>query len=141
MYTGDSQPIYLDRPGYREKLKPSKRRHLTSSPVGLSIEPVLKVRQEAVWEPLFDKSEDGLAAHVVRLGANMSVDGPDPRAAAGYYVFVANGSLTHQGTELPLWSMVVVDPSENGFELRAGDKGLEALVLHSVSQRRTINGM
>lgn len=129
MYTGDSQPIYLDRPGYREKLKPSKRRQLLSSPVGLSIEPVLKTRKEVVWEPLFDNSDDGLAAHVVRLGATMSVDGPEPRAAAGYYVFIANGSLMHQGTELPLWSMVVVEPGENGFELRAGDRGVEALVL------------
>lgn len=129
MYTGDSQPVYLDRPGYREKLKPSKRRQLVSSPVGLSIEPVLKARQESVWEPLFNTHDDGLAAHVVRLGANMSVDGPAPGAAAGYYVFVANGSLAHQDTELPLWSMVVVEPDKSGFELCAGDSGLEALVL------------
>ena len=129
MRTGDSAPVYLDRPGYREKLKPSKRRHLTSAPVGLSIEPVLQSRKEAVWEPLLEKDDDGLAAHVVRLGANMCVDGPDPRAAAGYYVFVANGSLLQQDKELGLWSMAVVEPNENGFAIRAGERGLEALVL------------
>lgn len=129
MVTGNSAPVYLDRPGYRDHLKPSKRRHLTSAPVGLSIEPVLKSRKETAWEPLFDKSDDGMAAHVVRLGANAAADGPKPNAAAGYYVFVANGSMMHQGAELPLWSMAVVEPSENGFELRAGSQGLEALVL------------
>jgi hypothetical protein len=81
------------------------------------------------WEPLFEQSDDGMAAHVVRLGAGMAVAGPDPRAAAGYYVFVANGSLVRQDGELPLWSMVCVEPNENGFELRAGRQGLEALVL------------
>ncbi len=129
MVTGDSAPVYLDRPGYRDLLKPSKRRHITSSPVGISIEPVLKSRKEAAWEPLFEKSDDGLAAHVVRLGAHMAVDGPDPRAAAGYYVFVVNGSLMNQDAELSLWSMAVVEPNENGFEIRAGSGGLEALVL------------
>jgi hypothetical protein len=129
MVTGDSAPVYLDRPGYRDKLKPSKRRNLTSAPVGLSIAPVLKSRKEPAWESLFEKSDDGMAAHVVRLGANMAVAGPDPRAAAGYYVFVANGGMKHQGDALPLWSMVCVEPGESGFELRAGSEGLEALVL------------
>jgi hypothetical protein len=129
MYTGNSQPVYLDKPGYREHLKPSKRRHLHSEPVGFSIEPVLKARTEVSWETLFEDADDGMAAQVVRLGAGMSVMGPDPKAAAGYYVFVANGSLVHNGEELPLWSAVVVESNEEQFEICAGDKGLEALVL------------
>ena len=129
MYTGDSQPVYLDKPGYKERLQPSKRRNLTSAPVGLSIEPVLKARKEAVWESLFEKSDDGMEGQVVRLGANMSVSGPDPRVAAGYYVVVINGTLINKGEELPLWSMVVVEPTEAAFEIHAGSKGLEALVL------------
>jgi hypothetical protein len=137
MYTGDSAPVYLDKPGYKEKLKPSKRRNLTSAPVKTSIEPVLKARKEVVWEPLFEKSDDGMAAHVVRLGANMSVSGPDPRAASGYYVFVINGSLKHQGKELPLWSMVVVEPTEEAFQIQAGDKGLEVLVLEYPREETT----
>jgi hypothetical protein len=129
--TGDSAPVYLDKPGYREKLKPSKRRNLLSSPVSLSIAPVLEHRREASWEPLFDaeKIDDGMAAHVLRLGAGMAAMGPDPKAAGGYYVFVANGSLEQDGQDLPLWSMVVVESNEDGFEIRAGRKGLEALVL------------
>lgn len=129
MFTGNSEPTYLNVPGYKEKLKPSKRRNLTSSPVAFSIPPVLKARTEVSWESLFEESADGMSAKVVRLGAGMSVQGPDPKIASGYYVFVGNGSLIHGGEELPLWSMVVVEPSEDGFEIRAGSEGVEALVL------------
>jgi hypothetical protein len=66
---------------------------------------------------------------VVRVGAGKSVQGPDPKIAGGYYLFVGNGSLVHAGEELPQWSMVVVENVEDSFEIRAGSKGVEALVL------------
>ena len=129
MYTGNSEPTYLNKPGAREKLQPSRRRNLTAGPVKFSVEPLMQARTEPAWEALFEESDDGMAAHVVRLGAGMAVDGPDPRIAGGYYVFVGNGSLIHGSEELPLWSMVVVEPTEEKFEIRAGGRGLEALVL------------
>jgi hypothetical protein len=129
MYTGNSEPTYLKDPGSREKLRPSRRRNLTAGPVKFSVEPVMQSRTETVWETLFEESDDGMAAHVVRLGAGRTANGPDPRRAGGYYVFVGNGSIVHGDEELPLWSMVVVEPKEEQFELRAGPKGLEALVL------------
>jgi hypothetical protein len=129
--TTDSAPVYLSNPGYRERLKPSKRRNWLSSPVGFSTPPGLQHRKEAAWEPLFDtnKIEDEMAAHLLRLGAGMVMKGPDPKAGGGYYIFVANGSMEKDGQDLPLWSMVVVESNEDGFEIRAGKKGLEALVL------------
>ena len=129
--TGDSAPVYLDRPGYREKLKPSKRRNWISSPVVLSTQPVMQHRKEASWEPLFDggKTDDEMAAHVLRLGAGRKAMGPDPKKAGGYYVFVANGSLNKDEKELPLWSMIVVESNEAGFEIQAGTRGMEALIL------------
>lgn len=129
--TGNSAPVYLDKPGYREQLKPSKRRNLFSAPVVLSTLPVMQFRKEASWEPLFDaaKIDDEVAAHVLRLGAGMKAAGPDPSKCGGYYVFVANGTMEKDGKELPLWSMVVVESSEPGFEICAGKGGLEALIL------------
>ena len=129
--TGDSAPVYLDKPGFREKLKPSKRRNWVSSPVGLSIEPVMEHRTEVVWEPLFNAAEikDEMSAHMLRLGGGMATLGPDPEIAGGYYLFVANGSLNWAGKTFPRWSMVVVEPEEDAIEIRAGDRGLEALVL------------
>jgi hypothetical protein len=129
MYTGNSQPTYLNSPGAREQLKPSRRRNLTSPPVKFSIEPLLQARKEASWETIYDETDDGMAARLVRLGAGMTAHGPDPKRAGGYYVFVGNGSLIHGTAELPLWSMVVVEPTEEKYEIRAGDKGVEALVL------------
>lgn len=129
MYTGDSKPVYIhNKDEAKAKIRPSKRRNLTSDQICFSIEPVLRSRKEAVWETALE-DDDGMCARVVRLGAGMTVKGPDPRNAGGYYVFVGNGSLLHEGDELPLWSMVVVENSEDAFELRAGENGLEALVL------------
>jgi hypothetical protein len=129
MYTGNSQPTYLKDPGARDKLRPSRRRNLTAGPVKFSVEPVMQSRKETVWETLFEERDDGMAAHVVRLGAGRTADGPDPKRAGGYYVFVGNGSLVHGQEELPLWSMVVVEPNEERYQLHAGPKGVEALVL------------
>ncbi|WP_230939815.1 MULTISPECIES: hypothetical protein [Burkholderia] len=136
MYTGNSEPVYLDKPGYRDRLQTSKRRHITSEPVRFSIAPVMQSRTEVAWETLFRDDDDGMHAQVVRLGAGMTVEGPDPRAAGGYYVFVGNGSLLHGNEELPLWSMIVVEPNEEKFEIRAGDQGLEALVLQYPREER-----
>ena len=129
MYTGDSRPIYVhDKDEAKEKIRPSKRRNVISDQVGFSIEPVLRARKEAVWETALEE-DDGMCAKLVRLGAGMTVRGPDPKIAGGYYVFVGNGSMLHDGDELPLWSMVVVENSEDEFEIRAGESGVEALVL------------
>ena len=129
--TGDSAPVYLSKPGYREKLKPSKRRNWMSSHIGLSTRPVLQFRKEIAWEPVFEpqKIDDELAAHLLRLGGGMSTMGPDPKSGGGYYLFVANGSLEAQGRTLPAWSMIFVESNENAFEIKAGRNGLEALVL------------
>ena len=129
--TGDSAPVYLSKPGYREKLKPSKRRNWMSSHIALSTRPVLQFRKEISWEPVFDpeKIADELSARLVRLGGGMSTPGPDPKIGGGYYLFVANGSLQLNGETLPQWSMVYVEPGETAFEIEAGRHGLEALVM------------
>ena len=129
MHTGDSKPIYVhNKLEAQEKIQPSKRRNLTSDSANFSIAPVLQARQEAAWETVLE-GDDDMSAKIVRLGANMTVDGPDPKVAGGYYVFVGNGTMQHDGEVLPLWSMVVVENNEDAFEIKAGDTGLEAMVL------------
>jgi hypothetical protein len=127
----DSAPVYLSKPGYREKLKPSKRRNWMSSHIALSTRPVLQYRKEVSWEPVYDpeKIADEMSAQLLRLGGGMTAMGPDPKSGGGYYVFVANGSLEKGGETLPAWSMVFVESSEDGFEIKAGRNGLEALVM------------
>lgn len=129
--TADSAPVYLSKPGYKEKLKPSKRRNWMSSHIALSTRPVLQFRREVSWEPVFEpeKITDEMAAHLLRLGGEMSTKGPDPKVGGGYYLFVANGSLDMQGETLSAWSMIFVEPSEDAIEIKAGRNGLEALVM------------
>lgn len=129
--TGNSAPVYLDKPGYREQLKPSKRRNWLSKPVVLSTPSVMMFRTGLIWESLYDPAliDDELNGRVLRLGAGETVAGPDPKRSGGYYVFVANGSMESDGKELPLWSMTVVENTEDEFEIKAGKRGLEALVL------------
>lgn len=129
MYTGNSEPVYLDKPGYRDRLQPSKRRNLTSEPVRFSIAPVMAHRTEVIWETIFPEADDGMSAQVVRLGAGMSAQAPDPRVAGGFYLFVGNGSVIHNGENLPMWSMVVVENCEESFVIQAGQEGAEVLVL------------
>ena len=127
---GDSAPVYLSKPGYKEKLKPSKRRNWISPHITLSTRPVLQYRKEVAWEPVFEQEiKDEMSAQLVRLGAGMSAAGPDNKIGGGYYVYVANGSLDKAGHTYPEWSMVFVEPNENAFEIKAGRIGLEALVM------------
>ncbi len=131
---GDSAPVYLSKPGYREKLKPSKRRNWISPHIELSTRPVMQFRKEVAWEQVFhpektEKITDELSARLLRLGAGMSATGPDPGIGGGYYVFVANGSMQSNEETLPQWSMVYVEPDESALEIKAGSIGLEALVM------------
>ena len=56
----DTGPVYLDRPDFREQLKPSKKRHHTVTDVVLAIDPVMQAREETLLEPLFAAEADGL---------------------------------------------------------------------------------
>jgi hypothetical protein len=42
---------------------------------------------------------------------------------------VANGTMDWNGSELPLWSMVVVEANEQAPQIRAGSGGLELLIM------------
>ena len=133
--TGDSHPVYIGRPGYREKLRPSKRRNWVTPHIPLSTRPVLQYRTDVTWEALYEARkidagiDDEMAAYLVRLGAGLSTPGLDPKAGGGCYLFVANGSLVLGGQSLPEWSMVFVDPTEAGYEITAGPLGAEVLVM------------
>ena len=130
MQAFNSAPVYLDKPGYREKLKPSKRRNLVSPPLVLSTVPVLAASTTAMWEPVYAETyDDGLAAQLLRLGRGLTVMSPPPQRAGGLYLFVVNGSLEHANAQWPLWSMLALDKTADAIEIRAGEAGLELLVL------------
>ena len=124
----DSGAVYLHKPGYREKLKPSKKRHHLA-PVTLSTEPVLLARKDVALETLIEKAADGLGAFMLRMGPNQSAHGPDPRGSGGQYYLVLNGSLQCNGAQYPAWSTVFVDASEAPLAVSADQRGAEAVIL------------
>jgi hypothetical protein len=127
----DSGAVYLHEPGYREKLKPSKKRHYMVHGLTLSTEPVLRNRREAALEALFENQQQdvrGPAAWMLRLGPDMALRGPASRGGGQYYL-VANGSLECEGASYAAWSTLFLDPADDALDVRAGNGGLEALVL------------
>jgi hypothetical protein len=131
----DAGAVYLHNPGYREKLKPSRKRHGVAG-VTLSTEPVLMELKEVKIEPLMKEldSGDGLGVTLIRMGPGMSHAGPDPAATGGQYYLVANGSLELAAGTYPAWSPVFVAKSDEPLTLRAGPKGLEVLLLQFARQ-------
>ena len=122
---------YLHKPGYREALKPSRKRHGVAAGITLSTEPVLMDRKEASVEPLLQDLDgsDGLGASLIRMGPGMSHAGPDPRATGGQYYLVLNGNLKLETGGYSAWSTVFVSRDDAPLAFKAGPKGLEALLL------------
>jgi len=121
---------YLNRPGYREALKPSAKRHGVADNVTLSTEPVLMDRKELAVEKLMPELEGGgRAMALVRMGPGMSYTGPDPRESGGQYYLVLNGDLELEAGSYPRWSTVYLTAADSPLPIRSGPKGLEALVL------------
>ncbi|MGH8641570.1 MAG: hypothetical protein ACRET6_07655, partial [Burkholderiales bacterium] len=122
---------YLHKPGYREALKPSRKRHGVAADITLSTEPVLMDLKQAKEEPLLQDLDgsDGLGASIIRMGPGMSRAGPDPRAGGGQYYLVLNGSMEIDTGKYSAWSTVFVSRDDAPLSFKAGPKGLEALLL------------
>ncbi len=127
----DKFPVFLDRPGYKDHLQPSKKRYLMADGIVLSTEPVLQNRTEIAREELFPDADgsDGLSASILRLGAGMSATGPNPALGGGQYYLVVNGALLLAGVTYTSWSLVHLRPDDAPLQLRAGPEGLEVLAL------------
>jgi hypothetical protein len=122
---------YLHKPGYRDALKPSPKRHGIAAGITLSTEPVLMDRKEVAVEKLMPELDgnDGLGASLIRMGPGATHTGADPRATGGQYYLVVNGSLALGTANYSAWSTVFLPPTDAPLALTAGPKGLEALIL------------
>lgn len=122
---------YLHKPGYREALKPSRKRHGTAAGITLSTEPVLMDLKELKIEQVMPELDgaDGLSASIIRMGPGMGQTGPDPQATGGQYYLVVNGSMELAAGSYSAWSTVYVAREDAPLAFTAGPKGLEALLL------------
>ena len=126
----DSGPVYMDKPGYREKLVPSPKRSHEIGPLPLSTELVLKARTQVALEPLFEENyDDGLAAYVLRIGGGMTTTAPAPHSGGGQHYLVLNGAMDIGGKSYGPWSTIFVDCAECAPLVSGGDKGAEVLIM------------
>lgn len=116
-------------PQRRDLLKPVKRQFRFADGVDISDDADLRARQTAASEVIFAPEETGLSGHILRLGPDMETTAVDPATGGGQYHVVVNGTLVREGTEMPLWSCVMVTADEPTPSIRAGGGGLEMLVL------------
>lgn len=143
----DPGAIYLHKEGYRERLRPSLKRHFTI-PVIKSTEPVLAHLKQPVVESLFDDATyvmtDGLAAFMVRLGPGQVFSGQSSGNTGGQYVVVLQGEVKQIGQvpqqepavqqagllkTFPGWSVFFTDPTARATFFQAGDQGAEFVML------------
>jgi hypothetical protein len=118
---------YVDRPGAREKLRPSARRYLVidRDMMGLSNSDSVAARSKPALDCVIEPHDDGLASYVLRAGPGASATGPDPGAGGGQYWLVLNGSMVHAGAEYVRHSLAWVSRSEGPFTVTAGARGVE----------------
>jgi hypothetical protein len=127
----DPGVVFLNTPGYREKLQPSRKRHGVAEGITLSTAPVLRSRVDASVDDLLTDldSTDGLGAKLFRIGPGVTERAPDPSRSGGQFFLVVNGDLVLGGRSYATWSLVFVAPSEASLALTGGEAGTEVLML------------
>lgn len=122
---------FLHQPGVKEAMKPSRRRFLLVGPdkVRLSAPADLRARNGVETEVLIERHDDGVTAELVRLGPGARTTCLDPATGGGHYVLVVNGTLVHEGRELPYCSCAFLRPDDPALTIEAGPGGAEVVVL------------
>lgn len=116
-------------PASRDRLVKGNQRMCIVGNIPISTDDERMARSEAASDGIIAPEADGLAAHICRVGPNHVIDLPDPALGGGLYLIVASGSVLHGADELDRWSTFYVTPDERAPELRAGQSGLDLLVL------------
>ncbi len=78
---------------------------------------------------LVEPHDDGLTVFGLQLAHHENFSGPTALGSGGQYYLITRGSLLHEGKEYGALSVVFVDPSDGGFEVRAGADGLDAIIM------------
>ena len=80
--------------------------------------------------PIHGLSEvHGLAAHSLCLQPGARLRAPNPSSGGCQFVVVLKGALVYRGVLRPALTVVFVARNEPAFEVQAGPRGLEALIL------------
>ena len=124
----DSGAWYL--PESRELMKKGlDKKQVTVGAPPLSDDAARMARREAAVETMIEPQGNGLAAWFVRVPPNGRVAAPVAANGAGRFHVVASGTLIADGQRYGSLSSVWVSADESGFEIVAGEDGLEVMVM------------
>lgn len=116
-------------PESRAEMKNVTRCHLLGGRVEPSDAAALRMRAEVSTETLIEPQPDGIAASLVRLPPGASASPPELRSGGSRFYLVAAGAMLLNGQRLPRLAASFATADERGFQLVAGDEGLEVLAL------------
>jgi hypothetical protein len=128
-------------PAARDLLRKGNQRTRLRSGIGVADEAERRARTgSSVVETVLPAEADGLAAWVWRMGPGATATLPPPAESGGQYLIVAAGTLIEGDHALDLWSTVFLSPDEPTFTARAGEDGLDLLVLQFPRIDATLSG-
>jgi hypothetical protein len=116
-------------PQSRERLKRGRQRQTLGRPVSPSDPAALRALAMPETETLIAREDDGMAAWLMRLGAGAEAAIPDPADGGGQYHVVVGGALRRDDARMGVLSCLFATPDEPRYAVRAGEAGLEMLVL------------
>jgi len=115
-------------PGARDKMQRVPKRHLLGKPVRPGEASGLAARRELEVAAVLEPQADGIASWMVRLPGGGTAAAP-AHPGGGRFLLVIGGVLELNGERLPRLAAAFVSADEPAPPLRAGNEGLELLVL------------
>jgi hypothetical protein len=127
-------------PASRDLLRKGNQRARLKSGIAVADAAERQARVTPAVETIMNEEADGLAAWMWRLGPSGEATLPDPKKGGGQYLIVAAGTLLSDGNPLDRLSTIYITPEEQAFAIRAGQDGLDLLVLQFPRMGETISG-
>lgn len=119
-------------PGKRDQMVRGPKLQTTSHITQPMPAAALMALQAVQSEDLFGNQAEPATAPVARLyrlPPQATLAAPSPEGSDGQFYLVTGGSMAHQGQQLLTWEQLFVSADESGFEIQAGEGGLEVLLL------------
>jgi hypothetical protein len=115
-------------PGARDKMQRVPKRHLLGKPVRPGEASGLAARRDLQVLEVLEPQADGIASWMMRLPGGGTAAAPS-HPGGGRFLLVIGGVLELGGERLPRLAAAFVCADEPALPLRAGNEGLELLVL------------
>jgi hypothetical protein len=115
-------------PGARDRMQRVPKRQLLGHPVRPSEASHLAARREAEVITVIELQADGIAAWILRIPRAGTAAAP-VHPGGGRFLLVIGGALELNGERLPRLATAFFSADEPAPQLRAGNEGLEVLVL------------